>query len=1526
MNKGLHTLVEKLRQEQEFVSFYKQQIRQSVQELNNSCDQVFHSLWLSHTLSYGLHRVLTHNSHTYEWSHALSHAHSVKFVNASKAFKSHLFVDRYSKFLTRLLGDPQLLSEVLNCVETEGLDCAWVVNDIMATIYGHCMFRRDHAQYLELMRELLRQHIAKCDSPRDLFGGVESVFNHVLSEYCSQLVELRTYLSLVLHDPIMQALACEEYLEFDVTKAGSRFQSSSEQNGLVGSGAFLFNEDLDVSCKKLAKLASQFLENLVCMGSQFPISLRWLLGSLKSMVRQKWPHIQAVDLRRPISDAIFSSILSSAVVNPDSFGVVDPSIIISEVGRYNLTQIMSVLQGCVWIMGKPSGAKYPIQKVVRRMDVNLFFSLVDNIDSGLTGAMPDLPSFLPGLRRSAFLASTQQLDNLVGLVAMLVTHREGKGKFHSNISNLLACLLPAMIEQACRNPYPITTKSALLHSPPPTTSSSSTTAGGGDSSDKIKSLGRKRGGKKSTMGSMEMLLDTGGGAGSQAPLRGRGMTTQHHHHNLTPERGSKGGSGGGGGSDKHLRRSQSSDAGFSMQPAGAGLRGGFHLPEQVLVLPVLESPGQSQEEGVAQWDFYLLTEEEFMASPSPGPKPDEQSYFQSFVRSQSIPRKLDLNAAAASATPPMMAAGLRDTPQAEEQVESIVRSNFAARGRVQSMISAIEHEVRRGRASTLPLPVTTATATAAAADGEGSKNGHTHSHTPPMSSTAAALTSSRSAGGSPVRPWSGIGGGVGGVGRNRNGHSASLECSKDDDSDNDDSNSNNICNSMSNSKNTKTRPSPPAESRGVGVAYRGTVVSQQQQQQQQSRLLEPRKLSTTFEASVEESVSYVKLHPPALENGVLLEEGREEGEEGGGGGGGGKESIRTEEVFVSVVPDEVAKEGSCERAGSQRTTGEFSDSSPPPLETSDELERPATATGTPSRQMDNASNSSLTNLYHQGREGEEEGEGEVEERVVGELPSTGKKKKKKWKQLFKKRKSSEEHESPKAGRSQSDILSTGTPHGKRLVFEGEGEGQEEVGNAEAAGGGGEGRGGVVKLRSTSDNMFLSGGGRRKAENRYTMYMQAYSAKLERSKVMSPKQEVEEEEEEVGEGEEGRITASRGSGLDQVDRGSTEDMLERLGHATPPAEMTPVTFKQSLFCNQLKYKLRSALQNIHVPLSLSPAFQHLHLSDGLRVDARYQLILLIQHALQRTQWAQNDMETALLTEILRMVEPLPSELIQVAIEGVLEEYHNRSSYIAYLVCSQQKFQDARLQVATVQKAIKRIMHINTELFINFAVRTFLEAPGQPRLSQLRNFSQQMETLFLPDEKCSLMTQCLAQFKNSLSEDSITWEHWQDRDAVFSCLSDYLFTTIHPHIFYPNGATSKEVDKIFSDHLATLSNTITMTHQSLQIPFVYHSGCPWVAAQKQLKTMGAYKSPRGKLHCIVQSLRILISLLQYARCGDPPGADDLFPVLVYVLIKANPPAMLSTCQYIRNFAENSLQGEDAYWWTQFSTAIEFTKTLS
>lgn len=95
--------------------------------------------------------------------------------------------------------------------------------------------------------------------------------------------------------------------------------------------------------------------------------------------------------------------------------------------------------------------------------------------------------------------------------------------------------------------------------------------------------------------------------------------------------------------------------------------------------------------------------------------------------------------------------------------------------------------------------------------------------------------------------------------------------------------------------------------------------------------------------------------------------------------------------------------------------------------------------------------------------------------------------------------------------------------------------------------------------------------------------------------------------------------------------------------TPPSKMSPPRYRRSLYCDQLKYKLRAALQNIHTPLSLSPIYHQLCVDDDAKCDSRYQLILLIQHALQRSRWRHDVMEIALLAELLKMIEPLPNEL-------------------------------------------------------------------------------------------------------------------------------------------------------------------------------------------------------------------------------------------------------------------------------------------
>ena len=52
------------------------------------------------------------------------------------------------------------------------------------------------------------------------------------------------------------------------------------------------------------------------------------------------------------------------------------------------------------------------------------------------------------------------------------------------------------------------------------------------------------------------------------------------------------------------------------------------------------------------------------------------------------------------------------------------------------------------------------------------------------------------------------------------------------------------------------------------------------------------------------------------------------------------------------------------------------------------------------------------------------------------------------------------------------------------------------------------------------------------------------------------------------------------------------------------EMTPASFRKSLYCHQLMYKLRSALQNIHTPLSTSPIYMQLCVDEDSMCDPRY----------------------------------------------------------------------------------------------------------------------------------------------------------------------------------------------------------------------------------------------------------------------------------------------------------------------------------
>ncbi|OZC09510.1 a20-like zinc finger [Onchocerca flexuosa] len=94
------------------------------------------------------------------------------------------------------------------------------------------------------------------------------------------------------------------------------------------------------------------------------------------------------------------------------------------------------------------------------------------------------------------------------------------------------------------------------------------------------------------------------------------------------------------------------------------------------------------------------------------------------------------------------------------------------------------------------------------------------------------------------------------------------------------------------------------------------------------------------------------------------------------------------------------------------------------------------------------------------------------------------------------------------------------------------------------------------------------------------------------------------------------------------------------------------------------------------------------------------------------------------------------------------------------------------------------------------------------------------------------------------------------------------------------------------------------------------------------MNSHRGAAEKLQCLVRCSKMIFEALKESRSGAPAGADEYLPVLIFVILKGNPPLIQSNVKFVSRFAlpARVLSGESGYYFTNLSCALQFVQNMN
>ncbi|KRZ77773.1 Rab5 GDP/GTP exchange factor [Trichinella papuae] len=165
-----------------------------------------------------------------------------------------------------------------------------------------------------------------------------------------------------------------------------------------------------------------------------------------------------------------------------------------------------------------------------------------------------------------------------------------------------------------------------------------------------------------------------------------------------------------------------------------------------------------------------------------------------------------------------------------------------------------------------------------------------------------------------------------------------------------------------------------------------------------------------------------------------------------------------------------------------------------------------------------------------------------------------------------------------------------------------------------------------------------------------------------------------------------------------------------------------------------------------------------------------------------------------------------------------------------------------------------------------------------------------------------------------------------EEVLAKIETYICVRCYGVLFCPD--TDEEVadlslqDRIRSLHWVTcgaIDHGFDFTNKSVQDRFD--------KAVTEIIEMNSHRSPDDKLCSLTRCCKLIFENLKESR-GELASADEFLPALIYVILKTNPPLILSNVKFISRFTLPSklMSGEAGYYFTNLCCALDFIQNLN